>query len=54
MIITIASKRHNIGYKTDLPAPATLKNRLIAGNMMDLLVSKIIHNNLMWLIAAKN
>ena len=45
MIITIESKRHNIGYKTDLPAPATLKNRLIAGNMMDLLVSKIIHNN---------
>ncbi len=45
MILTISSVRSNIGYKTDLPAPVTLKNRLIAGNMMDLLVSKIIHNN---------
>jgi hypothetical protein len=44
-IQTLPSIRENIGYKTDLPAPTTLKYRLIAGNMMDLLVSKIIHNN---------
>ncbi len=45
MILNIQSIRNNIGYKIDLPAPTTLKNRYIAGNMMDLLVSKIIHNN---------
>ncbi len=45
MILILPSNRENIGYKNDLPAPITLKNRLIAGNMMDLLVSKIIHNN---------
>ena len=45
MVLTLPSNRENIGYKTELPAPVTLKNRLIAGNMMDLLVSKIIHNN---------
>ena len=37
--------RENIGYKMDLPAPVTLKNRLVVGNMMDILVSKMIHNN---------
>ncbi len=45
MVLTISSNRYNIGYKNDLPAPVTLKNRLIAGNMMDMLVSKMIHNN---------
>ena len=45
MVLSIKSTRTNIGYKMDLPAPCTLKNRLIVGNMMDLLVSKIIHNN---------
>ena len=45
MVLTLPSSRENIGYKIDLPAPVTLKNRLIVGNMMDLLVSKIIHNN---------
>jgi hypothetical protein len=45
MILEIQSTRTNIGYKYDLPAPVTLKNRLIAGNMMDMLVSKMIHNN---------
>ncbi len=45
MILNIEAIRSNIGYKTDIPAPVTLKNRAIVGNMMDLLVSKIIHNN---------
>ena len=45
MVLELESTRTNIGYKMDLPAPPTLKNRLIAGNMMDLLVSKMIHNN---------
>jgi hypothetical protein len=45
IVLTITSNRSNIGYKSDLPAPVTLKNRLIAGNMMDMLVSKMIHNN---------
>ena len=45
MVLELESKRTNIGYKMDLPAPSTLKNRMIAGNMMDLLVSKMIHNN---------
>ena len=45
MVLGIPSTRENIGLKCDLPVPVTLKNRLIVGNMMDLLVSKIIHNN---------
>jgi DNA helicase-2/ATP-dependent DNA helicase PcrA len=45
MVLLISSIRTNIGYKSDLPAPTTLKNRYIAGNMMDILVSKMIHNN---------
>lgn len=45
MVLNITSNRTNIGYKMDLPVPPTLKNRLIVGNMMDLLVSKMIHNN---------
>jgi hypothetical protein len=45
MILNITSVRENIGNKFDLPAPLTLKNRLIAGNMMDILVSKMIYNN---------
>ncbi len=45
IVLNIKSSRSNIGFKTDLPVPVTLKNRFIAGNMMDLLVSKIIHNN---------
>ncbi len=45
MILNLSSTRENIGLKCDLPIPITLKNRLIVGNMMDLLVSKIIHNN---------
>ena len=45
MVLELQSTRTNIGYKMDLPAPPTLKNRFIVGNMMDLLVSKMIHNN---------
>jgi DNA helicase-2/ATP-dependent DNA helicase PcrA len=45
MVLGIPSIRENIGLKCDLPVPVTLKNRLVVGNMMDLLISKIIHNN---------
>lgn len=45
MILGLAGTRENIGLKCDLPIPVTLKNRLVVGNMMDLLISKIIHNN---------
>ncbi len=44
-IVNIPSECHNIGYKLDLPAPTILKNRMIAGNMMDYLVCKMVHNN---------
>jgi DNA helicase-2/ATP-dependent DNA helicase PcrA len=44
-ILELVTTRENIGLKTELPVPVTLKNRLVIGNMMDLLVSKIIHNN---------
>jgi DNA helicase-2/ATP-dependent DNA helicase PcrA len=44
-IVNIPSERHNIGYKLDLPAPTILKNRMIAGNTMDYLVCKMVHNN---------
>ena len=45
MIISLPSIRENIGLKTELPVPTTIKNRLIVGNMIDNLVSKILHNN---------
>lgn len=45
MIMSLPSIRENIGLKTELPVPTTIKNRMIAGNMMDYLVSKILHNN---------
>ncbi len=45
MILGLSSKRENIGLKIELPVPTTLKNRLVVGNMMDVLVSKILHNN---------
>ena len=45
MIVELPCIRENIGYKMDLPAPITMKNRLVVGNMMDILVSKMIHNN---------
>ncbi len=51
MVLLLPSNRYNIGYKSDLPAPITLKNRLIAGNMMDMLVSKMIHNNFSQLLS---
>jgi DNA helicase-2/ATP-dependent DNA helicase PcrA len=44
-IIPLVSTRTNIGYKMELPAPVTLKNRYIVGNMMDHLISKMIYNN---------
>ncbi len=50
IILNLKTSRENIGLKTDLPIPITLKNRLVVGNMMDLLVSKIIHNNFSELI----
>ncbi len=45
MVLGLSSTRENIGLKCELPIPVTLKNRLVVGNMMDLLISKIIHNN---------
>ncbi len=44
MILTLKSTRECI-YKYDLPAPITIKNRTIAGNMMDNIIAKIIHCN---------
>jgi hypothetical protein len=45
MVLNLSSTRENIGLKCELPIPVTMKNRLVVGNMMDLLISKIIHNN---------
>jgi DNA helicase-2/ATP-dependent DNA helicase PcrA len=45
MVLEIPSIRENIGLKIELPVPTTLKNRIVVGNMMDCLVSKILHNN---------
>jgi DNA helicase-2/ATP-dependent DNA helicase PcrA len=45
MILSVPSVRTNIGLKTELPAPATLKTKKIAGNMMDLLAMKMIYCN---------
>ncbi len=45
IVLNLPSTRENIGLKCELPVPVTLKNRLVVGNMLDLLISKIIHNN---------
>ena len=45
MVLEIPSIKENIGLKMELPVPTTIKNRFIVGNMMDILVSKILHNN---------
>ena len=47
MILDVPCNRTNIGLKTELPAPATMKTKKIAGNMMDILVMKMIHCNFM-------
>lgn len=47
MILDVSSTRTNIGLKTELPAPTTIKTKKIAGSMMDILVMKMIHCNFM-------
>jgi hypothetical protein len=45
MVQTIPSVRSNIGVKTELSIPTVLKNRQIAGNMMDYLIAKMLQNH---------
>lgn len=51
IVSTLEHTRSSLGLKTELPTPVTLKNRYIAGNMMDCLVAKMLHNNFPDIIA---